>query len=90
MAVRTFRWGTRSAHSGPKGRWSPEKTLEGALGTSNPRFIAVMKFEPSKRKLNIYVDFDVGGRLTVPGQTRGRLVPGTVPKTCWHLDFSQA
>jgi hypothetical protein len=45
-----------------------EKIFEAALGISSPWFIAGMNFEPSRRKLNIRVDFEVGSRFAVPGQ----------------------
>lgn len=37
-----------------------EKIFESALGISSPWFIAGMNFEPSQRKLNIRVNFEVG------------------------------
>lgn len=46
-----------------------EKIFESALGISSRWFIAGMNFKPSQRKLNIRVDFEVGTRFAVPGQT---------------------
>ena len=46
-----------------------EKMFEAALGISSPWYIAGMNFEPSQRKLMIRVDFEVGSRFVVPGQS---------------------
>ena len=64
-----------------------EKIFESALGISSPWFIAGMNFEPSQRKLNIRVDFEVGTRFAVPGQAGEHPVHNTVTKTYRHLNF---
>ena len=66
-----------------------EKIFESALGISSPWFIAGMKFEPSQRKLEIRVDFEVGSRFVVPGQSGEHPVHDTVTKTYRHLNFFQ-
>ena len=66
-----------------------EKIFETALGISSPWFIAEMNFDPSQRKLNIRVDFEVGSRFAVPGQTGVHPVHDTVTKTYRHLNFFQ-
>jgi len=66
-----------------------EKIFESALGISSPWFIAGMSFEPSQRKLNIRIDFEVGSRFAVPGQTGEHPVHDTVSKTYRHLNFFQ-
>ena len=66
-----------------------EKIFESALGISSPWFIAGMNFEPSQRKLNIRVNFEVGSRFAMPGQTGEHPVHDTVTKTYRHLNFFQ-
>jgi transposase len=66
-----------------------EKIFESALGISTPWYIAGLNFEPSKRKLRIRVDFEVGTRFAVPGQAGGHPVHDTVTKTYRHLNFFQ-
>ena len=66
-----------------------EKIFETALGISSPWFIAGMNFEPSQRKLNIRVDFEVGSRFAVPGHSGEHPVHDTVTKTYRHLNFFQ-
>lgn len=66
-----------------------EKIFEAALGISSPWFIAGMNFEPSQRKLNIQVDFEVGSRFAVPGQSGEHPVHDTVAKSYRHLNFFQ-
>ena len=66
-----------------------EKIFETALGISSPWFIAGMNFDPSQRKLNIRVDFEVGSRFAVPGQAGMHPVHDTVTKTYRHLNFFQ-
>jgi transposase len=66
-----------------------EKIFEAALGISSPWFIAGMNFEPSQRKLRIRVDFEVGSRFAVPGQSGEHPVHDTVTKTYRHLNFFQ-
>ena len=66
-----------------------EKIFETALGISSPWFIAGMNFEPSQRKLNIRIDFEVGSRFAVPGQTGTHPVHDTLTKTYRHLNFFQ-
>ena len=46
-----------------------------------------MHFDPSQRRLNIRVDFEVGSRFAVPGQIGEHPVHDTVTKTCRHLNF---
>lgn len=45
-----------------------EKIFEAALGISTPWFIAGTHFDPSQRKLNIRVDFEIGSRFAVSVQ----------------------
>ena len=66
-----------------------EKIFETALGISSPWFIAGMNFDPSQRKLNIRVDFEVGSRFAVLGQAGMHPVHDTVTKTYRHLNFFQ-
>ena len=66
-----------------------EKIFETALGISSPWFIAGMNFEAQQRKLSIRVDFEVGSRFAVPGQTGEHPVHDTVSKTYRHLNFFQ-
>lgn len=66
-----------------------EKIFEIALGVSSPWFIAGMAFDEKQRKLNIRVDFEVGSRFAVPGQTGEHPVHDTVSKTYRHLNFFQ-
>lgn len=66
-----------------------DKIFEAALGISSPWFIAGMNFEPSQRKLNIRIDFEVGSRFAVPGQAGEHPVHDTVTKTYRHLNFFQ-
>jgi hypothetical protein len=66
-----------------------DKIFETILGISSPWFIAGMNFDPSQRKLNIRVDFEVGSRFAVPGQTGVHPVHDTVTKTYRHLNFFQ-
>jgi Zn-dependent metalloprotease len=46
-----------------------EKIFEAALSISSHWSIAGMSFEPSRRRLRIRVDFEVGDRFAVPGAT---------------------
>ena len=66
-----------------------EKIFESALGVSSPWFIAGMGFDEQQRKLSIRVDFEVGSRFVVPGQTGEHPVHDTVTKTYRHLNFFQ-
>ncbi|MGH7108511.1 MAG: ISL3 family transposase [Acetobacteraceae bacterium] len=66
-----------------------EKIFESALGVSSPWFIAGMGFDEQQRKLSIRVDFEVGSRFAVPGQTGEHPVHDTVTKTYRHLNFFQ-
>ncbi len=66
-----------------------EKIFESALGISAPWFIAGMHFEPSDRKLNIRVDFEIGSRFAVPGAEGQHPVHDTVTKSYQHLNFFQ-
>ena len=66
-----------------------EKIFEAALGISSPWYIAGMNFEPSERKLRIRVDFEVGSRFTVPGQSGEHPVHDTLTKSYRHLNFFQ-
>lgn len=66
-----------------------EKIFEAALGMSSPWFIAGMGFDEKQRKLNIRVDFEVGSRFAVPGQSGEHPVHDTVTKTYRHLNFFQ-
>ena len=66
-----------------------DKIFEAALGVSSPWFIAGMSFEPSQRKLNIRIDFEVGSRFAVPEQAGEHPVHDTVTKTYRHLNFFQ-
>jgi len=66
-----------------------DKVFEAVLGISSPWFIAGMNFEPSQRKLNIRIDFEVGSRFAVPGQAGEHPVHDTVSKTYRHLNFFQ-
>jgi transposase len=66
-----------------------EKIFESALGISAPWYIAGMNFEPSDKKLNIRVDFEVGSRFAVPGTEGQHPVHDTVSKTYRHLNFFQ-
>jgi transposase len=66
-----------------------EKIFESALGISAPWFIAGMHFEPSDRKLNIRVDFEIGSRFAVPGAEGQHPVHDTVTKSYRHLNFFQ-
>lgn len=66
-----------------------EKIFEAALGISTPWYIAGLNFEPSQRKLRIRVDFEVGTRFAVPGQSGDHPVHDTVTKTYRHLSFFQ-
>ncbi|EQD51206.1 transposase IS204/IS1001/IS1096/IS1165 family protein, partial [mine drainage metagenome] len=50
-------------------QWLLRRSFEAALGISSPWFIAGMNFEPNQRKLHIRVDFEVGSRFAVPGQS---------------------
>jgi transposase len=70
-------------------RMVTEKIFEAALGISSPWFIAGMNFEPSQRKLNIRVDFEVGSRFAVAGHSGEHPVHDTVTKTYRHLNFFQ-
>ncbi|MFO1466053.1 MAG: hypothetical protein U1F35_06390 [Steroidobacteraceae bacterium] len=54
-----------------------------------PWFIAGMSFEPSQKKLNICVDFEVGSRFGVAGADGQHPVHDTVTKTYRHLNFFQ-
>jgi len=64
-----------------------EKKFETAPSVSSPWFIAGMNFEPSQRKLRIRVDFEVGSRFALPGQSGEPSVHDTVTKSYRHLDF---
>jgi transposase len=66
-----------------------EKIFEAALGISTPWYIAGLNFEPSQRKLRIRVDFEVGTRFAVPGESGDHPVHDTVTKTYRHLNFFQ-
>lgn len=66
-----------------------EKIFEAALGINTPWYIAGLNFEPSQRKLRIRVDFEVGTRFAVPGQSGDHPVHDTVTKTYRHLNFFQ-
>lgn len=66
-----------------------EKIFESALGVSSPWFIAGMGFDEKQRKLSIRVDFEVGSRFAVPGQSGEHPVHDTVTKTYRHLNFFQ-
>jgi len=66
-----------------------EKIFEAALSISSPWYIAGMNFEPSQRKLMIRVDFEVGSRFAVPGQSGEHPVHDTLTKTYRHLNFFQ-
>ena len=66
-----------------------ENIFETALGISSLWFIAGMHFDPSQRKLNIHVDFDVCSRFAVPGQAGMHPVHDTVTNTYRHLNFFQ-
>jgi transposase len=66
-----------------------EKIFEAALGISSPWYIAGLNFEPSQKQLKIRVDFEVGSRFAVPGQSGEHPVHDTVTKTYRHLNFFQ-
>ena len=66
-----------------------EKIFEAALGISTPWYIVGLNFEESQRKLRIRVDFEVGTRFAVPGQSGDHPVHDTVTKTYRHLNFFQ-
>lgn len=66
-----------------------EKIFEAALSISSPWYIAGMNFEEQQRKLHIRVDFEVGSRFAVPGQSGEHPVHDTVTKTYRHLNFFQ-
>ena len=66
-----------------------EKIFEAALGINTPWYIAGLNFEPSQRKLRIRVDFEVGTRFAVPGESGDHPVHDTVTKTYRHLNFFQ-
>ena len=66
-----------------------EKIFESALGISTPWYIAGLNFEPTQRKLRVRVDFEVGTRFAVPGQSGDHPVHDTVTKTYRHLNFFQ-
>ena len=66
-----------------------EKIFEAALGISSPWYIAGMVFETDLRKLTIRVDFEVGSRFAVPGQSGEHPVHDTVTKSYRHLNFFQ-
>ena len=66
-----------------------EKIFEAALGINTPWYIAGLNFEPSQRKLRIRVDFEVGTRFAVPGETGDHPAHDTVTKTYRHLNFFQ-
>ncbi len=66
-----------------------EKIFEAALGINTPWYIAGLNFEPSQRKLRIRVDFEVGTRFAVAGESQDHPVHDTVTKTYRHLDFFQ-
>ncbi len=57
-----------------------EKIFEAALSISSPWYIAGMNFEPSQRKLMIRVDFEVGSRFAVPGQSGEHPVHDTLTR----------
>jgi transposase len=66
-----------------------EKIFEAALGINTPWYIAGLNFETSQRKLRIRVDFEVGTRFAVPGESGDHPVHDTVTKTYRHLNFFQ-
>lgn len=66
-----------------------EKIFEAALGISSPWYIAGMVFETDLRKLTIRVDFEVGSRFAVPGQSGEHPVHDTLTKSYRHLNFFQ-
>jgi transposase len=66
-----------------------EKIFETALGISSPWYIAGMGFDPKERTLKVRVDFEVGSRFAVSGQSGEHPVHDTVTKTYRHLNFFQ-
>ena len=66
-----------------------EKIFEAALGINAPWYIAGISFEESQKKLRIRVDFEVGSRFAVPGQSGEHPIHDTVTKTYRHLNFFQ-
>jgi transposase len=66
-----------------------EKIFESALGVQSPWHIAGIEFEPNRRQLSIRVDFEVGSRFAVAGETGEHPVHDTVTKQYRHLNFFQ-
>lgn len=64
-----------------------EKIFEAALGINTPWYIAGLNFEPSQKKLRIRLDFEVGTRFAVAGESGDHPVHDTVTKTYRHLNF---
>lgn len=66
-----------------------EKIFEAALSIGTPWYIAGINFDESQRKLKIRVDFELGSRFAVPGDSAEHPVHDTVTKTYRHLNFFQ-
>lgn len=66
-----------------------EKLFESALGIAEPWFVAGIEFSAKDRMLTIRVDFTVGSRFAVPGDTPLHPVHDTVSKQYRHLNFFQ-
>ena len=66
-----------------------EKLFEAAFGIAPPWFIAGVDFNAKGRTLTIRVDFAVGSRFAVAGDTTLQPVHDTVSKHYRHLNFFQ-
>jgi transposase len=66
-----------------------EKLFESALGIASPWFVSGVEFKAHEHVLWIQVDFAVGSRFAVPGDTTLYPVHDTVSKHYRHLNFFQ-
>lgn len=66
-----------------------EKLFEAALGIGAPWFVAGIDFNAQDRTLTIRVDFAVGSRFSIAGDTTLHPVHDTVSKQYRHLNFFQ-